>query len=84
MLHTCGTGQQKREVATIYEVVEDASGAVYAIPDYQFTYGNTEKYKGPKTASCIPQSGLIPNSTVKVAWTQTNKFAPGKNRTREG
>lgn len=44
----------------------------------QFTYGSTPKYVGPKTASCIPASGTIPNSTVKVAWTSTFKFAPGE------
>uniref|UniRef100_A0A383V546 Acetamidase n=1 Tax=Tetradesmus obliquus TaxID=3088 RepID=A0A383V546_TETOB len=65
-----------REVTTIYEVVEDADGAVYALPDYQFTYGNTTAYKGPLTASCVPKSGSIPDSNVKVPWAQNNKFAP--------
>jgi hypothetical protein len=32
-------------VTTIYEVIEDKQGAVHAVPDYQFTYGNTAKYK---------------------------------------
>lgn len=44
----------------------------------QFTYGSTPKYEGPKTASCIPASGTIPNSTVKVAWESTFKFAPSE------
>eukprot|EP00775_Hariotina_reticulata_P001824 gene1824-2158_t len=66
----------KREVTTIYEVIEDKQGAVYAVPDYQFTYGNTAKYKGPKTASCIPTSGVLPNTTVPVKWAQNNNFAP--------
>lgn len=67
-----------REVTTIYEVVEDADGAVYALPDYQFTYGNTTAYKGPLTASCVPKSGSIPDSNVKVPWAQNNKFAPSE------
>lgn len=33
-LHLAGN---KREVATIYEIVQDADGAAYALPDYQFT-----------------------------------------------
>jgi hypothetical protein len=68
----------KREVTTIYEVVEDADGAVYALPDYQFTYGNTTKYKGPKTDSCVPSSGSIPDSNVAVPWKHGFKYAPGK------
>lgn len=32
----CCTGN-KREVTTIYEVVSDAQGAAYLLPDYQFT-----------------------------------------------
>lgn len=34
VLHPSG---DKREVATIYEIVQDANGAAYALPDYQFT-----------------------------------------------
>jgi hypothetical protein len=65
-------------VTTIYEVVQDKDGAVYAVPDYQFTYGNTTKYKGPKTASCVPSSGSIPDSNVAVPWKHNFKYAPGK------
>lgn len=72
------TAGKTREVTTIYEVVEDKDGAVYAVPDYQFTYGDTAKYKGPKSASCIPKSGSIPDSNVFVPWASTYKFAPGE------
>lgn len=74
----CVIAGKQREVTTIYEVIEDSEGPVYAVPDYQFTYGNTEKYKGPKSDSCIPKSGYIPDSNVKVEWTQNFKFAPGE------
>jgi hypothetical protein len=76
-MHCCCAAGKKREVTTIYEVVEDADGAVYALPDYQFTYGNTTKYKGPKTASCVPSAGSIPDSNVAVPWTHNFKYAPG-------
>jgi hypothetical protein len=37
MLAYCAnTGTQKREVTTIYEVIEGPGGVVYAVPDYQF------------------------------------------------
>jgi hypothetical protein len=35
-LNDCAAGE-KREVTTIYEIVQDADGAAYALPDYQFT-----------------------------------------------
>jgi hypothetical protein len=64
-------------VTTIYEVVEDKDGTVYALPDYQFTYGNTTAYKGPSTASCVPKAGSIPDSNVAVPWTHGYTYAPG-------
>jgi hypothetical protein len=67
-----------REVTTIYEVKADKDGAVYAIPDYQFTYSATDKYAGPKTDSCVPKSGFIPDAYVRVNWTSTYKYAPSK------
>jgi hypothetical protein len=36
VLWCCAAGT-KREIATIYEIVQDANGAAYALPDYQFT-----------------------------------------------
>jgi hypothetical protein len=78
LLRCCVAAGKVREVTTIYEVVEDKDGAVYALPDYQFTYGNTSAYKGPKSASCVPKSGSIPDSNVKVPWAQTYNYAPGE------
>jgi len=37
MLCSCCLAGTKREVTTIYEIVQDAEGAAYAVPDYQFT-----------------------------------------------
>lgn len=37
MLCLCWLAGAKREVTTIYEIVQDAEGAAYAVPDYQFT-----------------------------------------------
>jgi hypothetical protein len=41
-------------------------------------YGNAPNYRGPKTPSCIPRSGVIPQSSVRVPWTQSFTFAPGE------
>lgn len=45
-LHSAGN---KREVATIYEIVQDADGAAYALPDYQFTC----KWTGGASKACV-------------------------------
>lgn len=68
----------KREVATVYEVVSDKDGAVYALPDYQFTVGNTSRYEGAKTASCVPPEGQFPDTYIPVPWANKEyKFRPG-------
>lgn len=58
----------RREVATIYEIVEDEEGAAYAVPDYQFIYGNTTRYIGPVSNSCVPATGSFPGSKLNIEW----------------
>jgi hypothetical protein len=40
--------------------------------------GNTEKYAGPKTPSCIPRTTVMPNSFVNVAAVQTFSYRNGE------
>jgi hypothetical protein len=74
--HT-NTGE-KREITTVYEVVSDSAGAAYLTPEYQFTYGNTEKYAGPKTPSCIPRTTVMPRTYANVTATQTYSYRNGE------
>jgi acetamidase/formamidase len=77
-------GGSTREVTTIYEIITDKKGtAMYAVPDFQFTYGNTPNYKGP-TSSCVPPNGTFPDANMVHAsmghgWSNPDYgYAPGK------
>lgn len=41
--------------------------------------GNTEKYAGPLTSSCIPKNGIMPNSFVNMASVQTYSYRNGED-----
>eukprot|EP01026_Neomeris_dumetosa_P036365 TRINITY_DN2934_c0_g1_i1.p1 TRINITY_DN2934_c0_g1~~TRINITY_DN2934_c0_g1_i1.p1 ORF type:complete len:468 (-),score=54.78 TRINITY_DN2934_c0_g1_i1:610-1827(-) len=73
------SGDQTREVITIYEILTDEQGrATYAVPDYQFTW-NTANYSGP-ASSCLPTSGSIPRTKAgrEYFWNnEVNAFAGG-------
>jgi hypothetical protein len=42
--------------------------------------GNTDKYAGPLTPSCIPRNGIMPNSFVNMASVQTYSYRNGEHR----
>jgi hypothetical protein len=41
--------------------------------------GNTEKYAGPVTPSCIPSTGIMPNSFTNMASVQTYSYRNGEH-----
>ncbi|KAK9842132.1 hypothetical protein WJX84_007001 [Apatococcus fuscideae] len=73
---------RKREVVTIYEIIkdEDSGDVLWAVPDYQFEYGNylntsqNAAYQGPYT-TCVDTSGNLGSEELPDAWSNAqNQF----------
>lgn len=68
----------KREVVTIYEVVEE-NGEYYIVPDYQFRFSDAAAgYDGP-TSACAITEGTIPDATSNIEWSNANNTYSGRD-----
>ncbi|KAK9815353.1 hypothetical protein WJX72_002191 [[Myrmecia] bisecta] len=67
----------RREVITIYEIIRDAAGGLlWAVPDYQFVYGNgypesPYKYSGP-VSNCTAEEGMLDRAANGDVYEWTN------------